>query len=69
MEFVSFLVNLCGGTLGVRSILILSTYLRLGLPSGLFPFGCPTNILYAFLVSKINISIYKGTETTEEIGS
>jgi hypothetical protein len=32
-----------------RSILILSTHLRLGLPSGLFPSGIPTNILYAFL--------------------
>jgi hypothetical protein len=27
----------------------LSTHLRLGLPSGLFPSGFPTNILYAFL--------------------
>jgi hypothetical protein len=31
----------------LRSILILSTHLRLGLPSDLFPFGSPTNILYA----------------------
>ena len=29
-----------------RSILILSTYLRLGLPSGLFPSGFPTKTLY-----------------------
>jgi hypothetical protein len=27
----------------------LSTHLRLGLPSGFFPSGFPTNILYAFL--------------------
>jgi hypothetical protein len=27
----------------------LSTHLRLGLPSGLFPSGMPTNILHAFL--------------------
>jgi hypothetical protein len=36
----------------LRSILILSTHLRL--PSGLFPSGFPTNILYAFLVSPIH---------------
>jgi hypothetical protein len=35
-------------------ILILSTHLRLGLPSGLFPSGFPTNILYAFLFSPIH---------------
>jgi hypothetical protein len=34
-----------------RSILILSTHLRIGRPSGLFPSGYPTNILYAFLFS------------------
>jgi hypothetical protein len=37
----------------LRSILILSTYLRLGLPNGLFPSGFPTNILYVFLFSPI----------------
>jgi hypothetical protein len=39
--------------ISLRSILILSTHLRLGLPSGLFPSGFPTNIVYAFLVSPI----------------
>jgi hypothetical protein len=34
--------------ISLRSILILSTHLRLGLPSGLFPSRFPTNILYAF---------------------
>jgi hypothetical protein len=37
----------------LRSILILPTHLRLGLPSSLFPSGFPTNILYAFLFSSI----------------
>ncbi|PNF26626.1 hypothetical protein B7P43_G10242, partial [Cryptotermes secundus] len=37
-----------------RSTLILSTHLRLGLPSGLFPSDFLTNILYAFLTSLIH---------------
>ena len=36
-----------------RSVLILSTHLRLGLPSGLFPSGFPTRNLYAPLSSPI----------------
>jgi hypothetical protein len=35
--------------ISVRSIVILSTHLRLGLPIGIFPSGFPTTILYAFL--------------------
>jgi hypothetical protein len=35
--------------ISLRSILILSTHLHLGLTSGLLPFGFPTNILYALL--------------------
>jgi hypothetical protein len=34
-----------------RSILMLSSHLRPGLPSGLFPLGLQTIILYAFLIS------------------
>jgi hypothetical protein len=37
----------------LKSILTLFTHLRLGLPSGLFPFGFPPNILHTFLFSPI----------------
>ena len=37
-----------------RSVLILSTHLRLGLPSGLFPSGFPTKTLYTPLSSPIH---------------
>ena len=39
--------------LPLRSILILSSYLRLGLPKGLFPVGLPVKILKALLTSSI----------------
>jgi hypothetical protein len=38
----------------LRFILILFTHLRVGLPRGLFTFGFPTGILYAFLFSPIH---------------
>jgi hypothetical protein len=40
----------------LRSILIFSSHLCLGLPSGLFPSVFPTKILYAFLFSPIRAS-------------
>ena len=39
-----------------RSILILSTHLRLGLPSGFFPSGFPTKTLYTTLSSPIRVT-------------
>jgi hypothetical protein len=39
--------------ISLRSILILSTYLCLGSPNGLFPPGFPTNIIHAFLFGPI----------------
>jgi hypothetical protein len=39
-----------------RSILILPTHLRLGLPSGLFPSGFHTNNLYAFIFCLIRVT-------------
>jgi hypothetical protein len=39
--------------ISLRSILILSTHLHHGLPSGLFPSDFPTKILYAFFFSPI----------------
>jgi hypothetical protein len=44
--------------LSLRSILILSTHLCLGLPSGLLPSGFHTNILYAFLFSPIRATCH-----------
>ena len=39
--------------ISLRSILILCSHLRLGLPKGLFPVGLPVNILKARLPSSI----------------
>jgi hypothetical protein len=42
--------------ISLRRILILSFYLRLGPPSGLFPSGVPTKMLYAFIIPHDNWS-------------
>jgi hypothetical protein len=34
----------------LRSVLILSSHLRQGIPNSLFPFGFPTKTLYEFLI-------------------
>ena len=41
-----------------RSILLLSSYLRLGFPSWLFPLGFPTKTLYVILLSPKLYSIW-----------
>ena len=41
-----------------RSILILSTHLRLGLPSGLFPSGFPSKTLYTPSIKIYQIKIF-----------
>jgi hypothetical protein len=40
--------------ISLRYILVLSIHLRLCLPGGLFPYGFPTNIQYAFLSAPIH---------------
>jgi hypothetical protein len=42
-------INILFAKIPVSFTLTLSTHLRLDLPSGLFPYGFPTNILYALL--------------------
>jgi hypothetical protein len=44
-------------TISLRSVLILSCSLRLGLPSGVFPLVFPTRILYAHVTHACRISV------------
>jgi hypothetical protein len=51
----------------LRSIIILSYHLHLGLPSSLFPSGFPTNTLYAFLFAHIRARLRTWRPLTENI--
>jgi hypothetical protein len=51
----------------LKSILILSAHLRLGIPSGFYPSGFPINILYAFLFSPIGIFLNVNAPTEDKI--
>jgi hypothetical protein len=56
LSWASSIQSIPSHPFSLRSILILSTHLRLHFPSGLFPSCFPTNILHAFLVSPIRAS-------------
>jgi hypothetical protein len=45
-------------TIYLRWILKLSSYLRLGLSSGLFPSGFPTKVVYSFLISPVHATCH-----------
>ena len=51
LSWASPIQSTCPHPTSWRSILILSTHLRLGLPSGLFPTGFPTKTLYPITYS------------------
>jgi len=53
LSWASPIQSTCQRPTSWRSILILSTHLRLGLPSGLFPSGFPTKTLYTPLSPSI----------------
>ena len=54
LSWASPMQSTCPHPTSWRSILIFSTHLRLGLPSGLFPSGFPTKTLYTALSSPIS---------------
>ena len=51
LSWASSIQSTCPHPTSWRSILILSTHLRLGLPSGLFPSGFPSKTLYPPLLT------------------
>ena len=51
-----------------RSILILSSHLRLGLPSGLFPSCFPTKILYTPVLSPIRLLVSRASKLIFTLG-
>jgi hypothetical protein len=50
LSWARWILSTSSRPLPLRSILILSYHLCLGLPSGVFPSDFPTNILYAFFI-------------------
>jgi hypothetical protein len=53
LSWASWIQSITQHPISCRSILILSSHLRLGLPNGLFPSGFPTETLYMPLLSPI----------------
>jgi hypothetical protein len=58
LSWVRLIQSIPSYPISLRSILILSTHLRVGLPSGLFPSGFPTNILYTH-----NADVFRAVKT------
>jgi hypothetical protein len=55
-------------SISLTSILLLSIHLRVGLPSGLFHSGIPTNILYAFFSTTIHLILLLMSVTAQNFG-
>jgi hypothetical protein len=71
LSWVTSMQSILSRPISLRSILILSTHLRIGIPSCLFPSGYPTNILYAILFAcltllDLSILLYLANSTSYE---